>query len=556
VEAQLIRLRLHLEEGEIAAARQCAAAVAAAIGAAPEEVESTAAAQFWLPHLYLRWRQALGAVERAAGNRALALSHWRVAITLLETQRSTLTIEELRTAFLEDKTALYSDLVTGLLEEPGPDAVAAAFAVVERARARTLLERLLTTGSSPGEEPDATLATRRAELQQRLHWLYNQMLGEAGNRRADAGRNEEVRECEAALQRLEWQTAPPLAEAHPVDLAALQQTLAADQQALVYYVAGAEVLAFVVGRQSTQLFRHLCTVDRLEEALATWRFQLERAEMGEQLYGRHAERYQRAWQAALLRLYQLVIAPLAPALQTPRLLVIPFGSLHQLPFHALWDGESVLLERFEWTYAPSASIAVHTLLQRQPEQRWRSLAGLALTDAAIPAAQEEVKAAAGAFAHAHLYLDDQASLAGLQNAATVADVLHIATHGRFRPDNPFFSMLKLADGWVDVRSLYRLQLAARLVVLSACESGAGRVRGGDEVIGVARGFLAAGARSVIASLWNVHDASTAALMARFYACLTGSVPPLRPAAALRAAQLHAASERRHPFYWASFLAIG
>ena len=91
-------------------------------------------------------------------------------------------------------------------------------------------------------------------------------------------------------------------------------------------------------------------------------------------------------------------------------------------------------------------------------------------------------------------------------------MLHIATHGLFRPDNPFFSALKLADGWIDVRQIYRLPLQARLVVLSACESGAVQIQGSDEVIGLARGFLGAGAETLVTSLWNVHDASAAALM--------------------------------------------
>ena len=115
-----------------------------------------------------------------------------------------------------------------------------------------------------------------------------------------------------------------------------------------------------------------------------------------------------------------------------------------------------------------------------------SLAGLAITDPSIPHARREVQTAATHFAQSQLFLDADAGRAGLRQAAAQADVLHIATHGLFRPDNPFFSALKLADGWLDVREIYRLPLSAGLVVLSACESGAGQVRGGDEVIGLAR----------------------------------------------------------------------
>jgi CHAT domain-containing protein len=105
-----------------------------------------------------------------------------------------------------------------------------------------------------------------------------------------------------------------------------------------------------------------------------------------------------------------------------------------------------------------------------------------------------------------------------------------------------------------VRAIYRLPLAARLVVLSACESGAVQVQGSDEAIGLGRGFLGAGAQSLVVSLWNVHDASAALLMDQFYAHLAGD--GRRTASALRAAQQQAAAEERHPYYWAPYLVMG
>ena len=97
------------------------------------------------------------------------------------------------------------------------------------------------------------------------------------------------------------------------------------------------------------------------------------------------------------------------------------------------------------------------------------------------------------------------------------------------------------------------------MVLSACESGVGEVRGGDEVVGLARGFLAAGAETLVASLWNVHDASAAQLMEHFYRALQqedGSNGQVRPATALRTAQLAALAAGQHPTYWAPFFTIG
>jgi CHAT domain-containing protein len=556
VDAYLLRLRIHLQRDEHDAARQMAIAAASALGLPPTDLTALPLQQAAFPHFMLRLHHALGELERAQGNREQAQRHFRAAITLLESQRTSLPVEEIRTSFLDDKTTLYSDLVLSLLEDPDVSTIAEAFAMVERARSRALLERLLVSMAGEGMNEASDVAARRADLQQQLHLLYNRLLGETGSRYAALNIGEAIRQREAVLQQLNWRGNIHLPEAQPVDLAALQQALPDDQQAIVYFIAGAEVMAFVISREQVHVFRHLCSVVDLVQAKAEWRFQLGRAEMDNDYVNRHAERFERGWRNALAQIYNLLLAPLMERLTAPRLLLIPYGSLHLLPLHALWDGHHFLLEHFECAYAPSASVAVRLLGRQTPREPYRSWAGLAVTDPAIPAARAEVEAAARHFSQAWLYLDEAANQAALAAASQQGDILHLATHGLFRPDNPFFSVLKLADGWVDVRSIYRLPLAARLVVLSACESGAGEVRSGDEVIGLARGFLALGAESLLVSLWNVHDASSANLMKRFYGHLVNNGHSVRPAAALRAAQLAMIGDNPHPYYWAPFLMIG
>lgn len=556
IDAQILRLRLHLEHQEVEAARTLGYAAATRLGISLRDPAEVATAELNWPQLVMRLQHALGQLERSAGNPQRAQAHLRAAISLLERQRSSLPVEEIRTAFLDDKSSLYSDLVMSLLEDPEADGVVVAFAMVERARSRALLERLLVTISGEVTDEADAVAQRRAELEQQLKLLHNRLLGESGSRYVQPEVNEAIRTYEAALEQLAWQRPHNLPEAEPVDLPALQQALADDQQAVVYYIAEQEVMAFVVTRSDVQLFRRLCSQSQLEEAASEWQFQLGRAELSPAQFARHAERFERGWRAALARLYQLLIEPLRVALHAPRLLIIPYGVLHLLPFHAFYQGSDPLLTWFECTYAASASLAVRTLTQPQCADTYQTWSGLALTDSAIPGARQEVQMAAAHFAQHQLYLDEQANWAGLQAAARQSDILHIATHGLFRPDNPFFSMLKLADGWIDVRALYRLPLAARMVILSACESGASQVRGGDEVIGLARGFLAHGIQTLLVSLWNVHDASSTLLMEQFYTHLTATVNPVRPAAALRAAQQVAQQSGLHPYFWAPYLIIG
>ena len=616
----LLRLRLALERGDLAAAGLLSDAVSAEVG---HFVGGADAAQH-MPHIWLRILHARGQIARASGQWQDAQRHFYAAISLLEEQRTTLALEEMRTAYLDDKVSIYRDLILALIDAPRRDMDAsesdilrAAFDAVERARSRALLERLSAIVNEPeptdsAEPKPEYQASRLAEVRQELHWLYNRLLGDEGSRNLNPDLSQKIKHQEELLGRLEMRLSPVYRQAQPEDLTALQDTLSADEQALVFYIAGAEpsrqnrarhrsiqretdtaprsvskkdapfdpvadsitdpatgeVMVFLVDRERIQLFRHLCSEHLLVQMQDDLRFQMGRAELGEAYIARHGERIQRALHSVLHRLYTTLIGPIADELHGERLLIVPYGALHLLPFHILWSGGQYMIERFELSYVPSASIAIHCERREISRQRSGSgrdgrepladaWAGLAVTDPAIPQAPAEVMAAATSFANAQLFLEKDATRAGLRLAAQHADILHIATHGLFRADNPFFSALKLDDGWINVREIYQLPLVARLVVLSACDSGLGRVRGGDELIGLVRGFFGAGAQGLIASLWTVNDASAARLMQDFYHELTAAqVEEWSPARALRAAQKRALARGEHPYFWASFYMVG
>jgi len=141
----------------------------------------------------------------------------------------------------------------------------------------------------------------------------------------------------------------------------------------------------------------------------------------------------------------------------------------------------------------------------------------------------------------------------LRRYGQTAGKLHIAAHGIFRSDNPMFSSLKLGDSWLNLFDIFNLQLGAELTVLSACETGMSAVWEGDELLGLARGFLYAGTPSLLVSLWTVNDRSTAKLMRRFY---EGLQRGLSKARALREAVLTVKAEFSHPYYWAPFILMG
>jgi CHAT domain-containing protein len=130
--------------------------------------------------------------------------------------------------------------------------------------------------------------------------------------------------------------------------------------------------------------------------------------------------------------------------------------------------------------------------------------------------------------------------------------LHLACHGTFRPDNPAFSSLALFNENLTVADAQKLDLTGKFVALSACETGLNKIVSGEELIGLTRGFLAAGASSLLLSLWTVNDESTLGLMKNFYREMRGN----NPSKSLQLAQIQLLKEKSHPYYWSPFVLIG
>ena len=146
-----------------------------------------------------------------------------------------------------------------------------------------------------------------------------------------------------------------------------------------------------------------------------------------------------------------------------------------------------------------------------------------------------------------------ATLEAFGKYAPDSDIVHIASHALFRSDNPLYSGIRFENGWLLARDLYQMRLHCRLATLSACATGVSIVETGDEIFGLIRGFLTAGVRTVVGSLWSVEDSLTADLMVEFYSILTsgGSV-----GGAMRLAQIKMMKTNPHPYYWAGFMVVG
>jgi CHAT domain-containing protein len=178
---------------------------------------------------------------------------------------------------------------------------------------------------------------------------------------------------------------------------------------------------------------------------------------------------------------------------------------------------------------------------------------MGVDDPAMPFIREEVEAVAKVVPEPKLLWGAEATEQALREYGQKSRLIHIASHGCFRQDSPMFSSIRLADSYISLYDLYRTRLPADLLTLSGCVTGLDFVDEGDELIGLTRGLLYAGARSLVLSLWDVDDRSTSYFMQEFYSELANRS---RKADALRTAMLRLREQYRHPYYWAPFKLIG
>ncbi len=176
-------------------------------------------------------------------------------------------------------------------------------------------------------------------------------------------------------------------------------------------------------------------------------------------------------------------------------------------------GRRTFWSEYEVSYLPGASFLRYC--QEAPLADSGSLAVGHSHDGHLPHVVHEARAVASLLG-GQVLLEDQAKPEEIGRMMGQVRTVHLAAHGDFRADNPLFSGLSLSDGWLTTLDIFGLRLQASLVTLSACQTGRNVVGGGDELLGLMRAFLCAGAASLVLSLWAVEDRSTADLMVAFY----------------------------------------
>lgn len=332
------------------------------------------------------------------------------------------------------------------------------------------------------------------------------------------------------------------------DLPTLQRALAPDERVLQFHSLPDRLQVWSIDASTVATRSIAVSRDDLAESVETFRNAVVRGR-------RNA--IQAADKLGTQLLAELALRP------GERLIVVPHGPLHYLPFQALRLQGRYLIETHPVAVAPSMSIAMQ-LAQRSPRVAPQLTAfGNPTIEAKydLPGAEAEVQQLGRLFPSNTLYVGPAATKTQFRQAAARAPLMHVAAHAEADSVDPLYSRILLANeggrqNFLEAHEIIGMRMdATALVTLSACESGLGRIAQGDEVLGFTRSFLSAGASSLIASLWPVSDDATAVLMGTLYAELAKGRDVQQ---AMQAGQLAVLRQpgMAHPFFWAPFNLIG
>ena len=533
----------------------------------------------------------LGKLLALQGNTAMAARYYTAAIAQIERILHDL-VYDLSPSFLQTAWAVYAAMIEICLQQEQPER---AFNYLERARSMALRQYLNMSKVSPerrqelgGQGIFSDLDTASAILlrtqDQLKTWQeqyrdYSVLLTQLDTSVSPTVDREiietELKRCETKvnelferlyLQQFTAKSTPHLRKRQKsqvafLNAAQLRQQLAPDQLVLAYFLDAGRMIIFAATSEQLVTYEHPDGMKQLRHLLPFLHAHLQPGG-----WANPQQPPQQGVRQMLKKMYDLLIAPVATMLPPPSgyVTIIPYGPLHTVPFHALYDGSRFLVERFQVSYLPAGSMltpidsdtAYSTPSKALPALQSPLVFGYS-GNGHLQRAIEEARTLA-TMLDGRCYLEDEATIARLIEQAPGSPIIHLATHGQSRLDAPNFSSVLLGDGRFTAIDAFNLDLkACELATLSGCETGLALSSGGDEQLGLGRAFMAAGARSLVMSLWSVEDAATSELMQLYYQQLLHGETKIQALRAAQCALLHrTASIYTHPYYWAAFRLVG
>lgn len=516
------------------------------------------AQRFNVPSLRYSAHLVLGQISETQGEIERAARRYQAAMTTVERVQNGLTIT-LRSGFLEDKAEASRSLINLYLRAGLEEC---AFDALERAKSQVLLSYMANREQfhwARGNTSNQQLMSELNRLREEHQWFYR-LAHEPP--RSDAYVNvippekalAEVAIRERRIRSITEQLYLHSRENHQtrhvetISLKEVQRTLQQGTLLVEFYSDGSGVWAFILDQQELRVQRLPTDAETLTQLMAQIRGNIAAA-LTVDPQAAVARNLVKLARRILQRLHSLLIEPLALHRYNPqKLIFVPYGLLHYLPFQILYDGTKYLIQEYEVVVLPAAGLAAQPAPKRDPG----ALVLANSWDGRLPHTLAEAQIVQRLFGGT-LCTGEAANRTALQ--ATPTQILHIATHGEHRLDQPDLSYLQLADGQLYADDTLQQDMSYELVTLSACETGRANVTASDELIGLGRGFLYAGAGALLVSLWQVADASTLTFMEHMYRNLRMGASK---SAAVREAQQYMLSEAewQHPAFWGAFQLIG
>lgn len=557
---------------------------------------------------YLPPAKQLGPLQRLADqyhkmDSDSAIVYGEKAINIIEEHRSNAgATSELKSGYLRRYTDFYTQVASWILTYSHD--LPRAYKLVEQAKARSLSDELAQSSQNIDQQLPDEVRIERNKKHKHIDSLYAK-LERTINEKEREQVQKKIRKAElnyAAYENklhTQYPELKSLQSPDPISLDRAQALTDGQTAVLEYAVTGNQLIIFLISKDMVHAEQFSLSSEgkSLHEKLTTWVADFKGSILS------NAPRAELRNQSNTL--YNALLKPFEEELNSfSNLIIVPDGALAYLPFEAISQGDQYLIENFNIKYEPSLTSL--TLLQGDNgpnRQDLLAIAGSQFSDSnnqnsnfrknnlsALPSTSMEVDSIASQFQQSTILKNEEVSERKfkemLQN--NQYRYLHLATHGIIDEDRPSRSGLVLSaereitassqeDGMLRSSEIFGLNIGSDMVVLSACNTGLGKVVKGEGILGMQRAFFYAGASTVVVSLWNVYDRSTASFMHEFYKSLNNrtseeswtesilrwvgwdqSIPFGDKALAMREAKLEMIKHPlfNHPVYWAPFVVVG
>ncbi len=511
-------------------------------------------------------------------------------LELLQNQRNSAEAESSKVLLTHTYYTIYENAIQAQLALAQKDNTrrTKAFALNAQAKAGVLYDAIQLSGATSFVGVPADSLQRLRELKIQLSFIEKQLAGDAQDSTRQTNYQKQVFNIKRAIETTEQalEQIPAYAEitktTEQLSEKEVSEMLPA-KSAMINYFLGDHSLAIFVTLAGGDTYSYTQTLsDEFEDDLTSF---LENLQQRPTSSPEQVGDYQKQAEA----LYELLLVDALSQIPvgTNHLIFVPDGILAYLPFGVLVKPSEqnytrfadllYLTKAYQISYAPSpiiwrsmseAQVPAKGALVFAPsfgEEALNETASLATRKATLGPLFFNTEEAQniGELTGSRLFTKREATLTNLNQYLEEADILHFATHAKVEENLPRYSYLAFSgpDSLPEqlfLSEIYNLDLKANMVVLSACETGLGRLQRGEGLISLARGFAYAGAKSIVPSLWSVNDQATASIMTEFYRQLADGQTK---SSALQQAQFQYLNEQNdehlaHPYYWAAFTIIG